>query len=136
MEYFTIEELCASSTGERLRIDNTPTPAAVKNLEQLVDKVLDPARRLWGLPITVNSGYRCRDLNSAVHGVYNSQHLRGEAADITTGTAANNAVLFLKIAKSWETIPFDQLILEPRAAWIHVSYTARRKPRLQIIDKR
>lgn len=136
MRYFTMEELCASSTGERLRLDNTPTPAARRNLERLVEMVLDPVRELWGMPLTVNSGYRSRDVNSAVHGAWNSQHMRGEAADITTGTANNNALLFRKIAAAWESIPFDQLILEPRAGWIHISYTARRKPRWQILDKR
>lgn len=136
MRYFTIEELCASSTGERLHLDNTPTPAARRNLERLVAMVLDPVRELWGMPLTVNSGYRSRDVNSAVHGVWNSQHLRGEAADITTGTATNNALLFRKIAAAWESIPFDQLILEPRAGWLHISYTDRRKPRWQILDRR
>lgn len=45
--------------------------------------MLDPARERLGKPIMVNSGYRCPLKNKAVGGVPNSQHLKGEAADIT-----------------------------------------------------
>lgn len=120
MQYFTIEELCRSTTAEKRGIDNTPTPEVVGNLTLLVDNVLDPLRKSWGGPITVNSGYRCPELNKAVGGVANSEHVLGRAADITVGSVSRNKRL-LSLVKSLD-LPFRQLILENGGAWVHVSY--------------
>ena len=57
-------------------------PDACENIRALVEEVLDPVREVFGGPIVVNSGYRCERHNRDVGGVRNSQHLRGEAADI------------------------------------------------------
>lgn len=90
MKYFTIDELTHSSTAALKKIDNSPPPAAKKCLIELIHNVLDPLRQAWGKPIQVNSGYRCRALNRAVRGAAGSQHLKGEAADITTGSREGN----------------------------------------------
>lgn len=134
MRYFSIKELSRSDTASRRGIDNTPPTEARRNLEALVDNVLDPLREAWGKPITVTSGYRCPALNKAVGGVATSQHLTGQAADITTGNEIDNARLFQKAIDL--RIPFDQLIFEKGdirtgPAWIHVSY--RPHPRRQIL---
>ena len=52
----------------------------------LVRRVLQPLRDLYGKPMKVNSGYRCKELNEIVGGVPTSQHRLGEAADIHTGS--------------------------------------------------
>lgn len=140
MKYFTLPELSRSFVAERLNIKNEPTPQAMRNLMQLVDKVLDPARDEWGHPIIVTSGYRCRQLNEIVGGVDNSQHMEGLAADITTlgNDAQANYRLFCAIRDS--SIPYDQLICEGWNAatktckWIHISYHPRH-PRRQAIYK-
>ena len=82
MQHFTIQELSASATAERLAIDNTPPRAAQRMLTILVEQLLDPIRRRYGAPIIVTSGYRCPALNTAVGGVANSHHIVGCAADI------------------------------------------------------
>lgn len=125
MQYFTIRELTASSTARARGIDNTPNAQVEANLTKLIDAVLDPVRRIWGRPITVNSGFRCPALNAAVRGVANSQHLTGEAADITTGSREGNRELFEKISQSG--VPFDQLIDESGYSWIHISYSGRNR---------
>lgn len=119
MKYFTIDELTRSATARELGISNEPTPEVRENLIALVDNVLDPLREAFGKPIIVNSGYRCAELNKAVNGALTSQHMRGEAADITTGTREGNKWLFDYIRKK---LPFDQLINEKNYSWIHVSY--------------
>ncbi len=129
MKHFTIAELSASATARRLGIDNTPPAAVVANLNKLVDHVLDPLREAWGGPITVNSGYRCPELNRAVGGVANSQHLTGLAADITVGSPAENRRLW-RLATG-RKLPFDQLIDERDMAWIHISWAP--KPRGQTL---
>lgn len=119
-EFFTKSELTRSDTARIRRIDNTPTPEASAALDALMWNVLDPIRRMWGRPIIVNSGYRCPKLNAAVGGSATSQHMKGEAADITAGDPTKNKELFDMIKRS--AIPFDQLIDEKGYRWIHVSY--------------
>lgn len=119
-EFFTKSELTRSDTARIRGIDNTPTPEASAALDALMWNVLDPIRRMWGKPIIVNSGYRCPKLNAAIGGSATSQHMKGEAADITAGDPTKNKELFDMIAQS--AIPFDQLIDEKGYRWIHVSY--------------
>ncbi len=130
--YFTIDELCASDTAKRKGIDNTPTPEIKAKLQALIDNVLDPARREYGSYILVNSGYRSPALNAAVGGVSNSQHLTGEAADITTGSIGNDRKLFAIIVQQGN---YDQLIWEKpkNSLWVHVSYSTTGLQRRQIL---
>ena len=123
---FSLEELIASKTARDKRIDNTPTPEVVANLEKLCQEVLQPIRNKYGRAITVTSGYRCPKLNSAIGGVKNSQHMSGCAADIKC-TATSKAVLFniiKEMIKKGE-IKVGQLIWEygtkKEPNWIHVS---------------
>lgn len=122
MKYFTIAELSDSATARMLHINNTPDEVACSNLTALVEHILDPAREIFGAPVRVNSGYRSSRLNRAVGGVENSQHLRGEAADLSTGSPDGNRRLYEILL----TLPFDQLIWERGnqrgPAWVHVSY--------------
>ena len=72
----------------------------------------------------ISSGYRCEKLNKAVGGVYNSQHLKGQAADIDIqGDMSFGKKIFEYIR---DHLPFDQLIWEhnPKTGsyWVHVSY--------------
>lgn len=130
MKFFTIEELVHSEVAEARGIENAPEKDVVERLTQLVEKLLDPVREMWGEAIRVNSGYRNERLNAAVGGTRKSQHLRGEAADITTGGREGNRRLFEMIAKS--EMEFDQMIDEKEYAWIHISYSEK-KNRKQIL---
>ena len=117
---FEVEELCFSWTALRYSIDNTPENADIEeNLQALIDNVLIPARCEYGKYIKVNSGYRSTKLNKRVGGVPKSQHQKGEAVDITTGSIKQNKVLYDIIDKQGN---YDQLIWENGGEWIHVSY--------------
>ena len=51
-------------------------------------KVIDMAQKIRdyiGVPVRVNSGYRCDKHNAAVGGVKNSKHTKGLAADLSCG---------------------------------------------------
>lgn len=121
-KYFSVSELTKSATADRLKIDNTPTPAVEMNIKYLIEAVLDPLREAYGRPIFVSSGYRCEALNKAVGGAKNSQHKTGLAADIYVN-GETNAVLYNLLKRCG--IPFDQLILEKgtirNPQWVHVS---------------
>lgn len=124
-ENFTLKELTKTSTG----IPNLITDLEIERLRLLCQKVLQPLRDKFGSAIIVNSGYRSPAVNKAVGGVPTSQHVRGEAADITAGSKERNKRLF-EILK---TIEVDQTIDEKNYSWIHVSYTICRKNRNQFL---
>lgn len=125
MKHFTISELTRSATANRLGIDNTPSDEIKKNLEKLINTVLDPLREAWGAPIIVTSGYRCPALNRAVKGSKTSQHVLGQAADIKTvgDKPENNKKLFELAKKMVEDgrIVVGQLIDEYGYDWVHIS---------------
>ena len=84
MKYFTIKELCKTSTG----LPNVPNREQEANLVFLIENVLDPVRKELGQPIIVTSGFRSEAVNKAVGGVKNSVHKNGQAADIRWNTGA------------------------------------------------
>ena len=133
VEYFNLNELCRSITAERQGIENVPTAEQVMNLKALMRTVLEPLRRKYGAPITVNSGFRSKRLNKVLGGASNSQHMRGEAADITAGSKGENKKLFDLIRDSGV---YDQLINEYDFSWVHVSYTRTGTNRKQILTVR
>lgn len=131
MKYFSYEELTKSIIAKNKGIDNTPSTEIKKNLKALVDNILDPLREAYGKPITVTSGYRCPKLNTAVKGAKNSQHVKGQAADINgvKDLRSENKKLFDLVIKL--NLPYDQLIDEYNYNWIHISFSD--KPRKQVL---
>jgi len=123
---FTLKELTKSSTGERLGIDNqVKDQQTLVNLCALTHNILQKVREEHGRT-TVNSSFRCLDLNRAIKSSDKSQHVKGEAADIECPAIDN-----FKLAK-WiaSNLDFDQVLLEfytkgiPDSGWVHVSYKA------------
>lgn len=136
--HFTIEELYASDTAKKKGIDNKPGVQELINLVYLAAYVLEPLRVAMREPIHISSGYRCQRLNAAVGGVRNSQHMKGQAADLCIdGDMAKGRRWFDYIR---DHLPFDQLIWEknPRTGnyWVHVSFVFPDfgKNRRQVID--
>lgn len=127
MKYFTITELSKSSTASRLGIKNEPNAAEKKNLEAIINNILDPLREAYGKPIIVTSGFRCPKLNKVVGGSSTSQHPLGQAADIRSvqDTVVENKKIYDLIVSL--KLPFDQLINEYNYDWVHVSYGPRHR---------
>lgn len=132
---FTLDELTASATAKQLHIINAPGVDEVCNLCALVHNVLQPLRDAMGESIKIGSGYRCPRLNKAVGGVSNSQHMKGEAADLCIdGDKAKGRKWFTWIMAHCD---FDQLIWEHNAKgsyWVHVSYRADGQNRRQVVN--
>ena len=74
MSNFSIKEF-ASNDGAYFPVD------VVVQLEYLIIN-LQELRNYVGKPITINSGYRSPNHNKRVGGAKNSQHVKGNAADI------------------------------------------------------
>lgn len=125
MKHFNLSEFFQSSTAAKNGIKNEPSfdekAAIVRNINLLVDNVLDPVRDMVNTPIIITSGYRCPQVNRLVGGVDNSQHMSGCAADfhVQGFTVLMMWQVFLSI---YDTMDFDQLIYYPNKNIIHVSY--------------
>ena len=133
---FTLEELTASATAKAKGISNNPGQTDIVNLCGLVHNVLQPLRNWWGKEVKIGSGYRSLALNRAVGGVSNSQHMKGEAADLCIdGDIQKGKSWFQYIKQHCE---FDQLIWEKNpktgAYWVHVSYRCDGLNRKQVIN--
>ena len=122
--HFTVEELYASATAKKLGINNKPSTQQMINLVYLCAYVLEPLRVAMKEPIKIGSGFRCEKLNKAVGGVYNSQHLKGQAADLCIDGDIKKGRRWFEYIKNH--LPFDQLIWEKNSktgsCWVHVSF--------------
>ena len=122
--HFTIEELYASKTAKEKGINNKPNMQQMINLVYLCAYVLEPLRVAMNEPIKIGSGFRSRELNAAVGGVYNSQHCKGQAADLCIDGDLKKGRRWFEYIKNH--LPFDQLIWEknPKTGnyWVHVSF--------------
>jgi hypothetical protein len=130
--HFTLAELTTTSFRH---VDNMPNGDAMTNLTLLANEQLESIRALWRCPVIVTSGYRCREIETAIHGgIYpprGSQHGDGCAADIVPAGPLGLVDAFDLIRTS--KIEYDQLILEhPRqtagSGWIHVSRAPHGRP--------
>ena len=125
MKHFNLSEFFQSSTAAKNGIKNEPSLDAratiERNINLLVDNVLDPVRDMVNAPIVITSGYRCPQVNRLVGGVDNSQHMSGCAADfhVMGFTPSMMYEVFLYI---FNTLEYDQLIYYRSKNFIHVSY--------------
>jgi len=132
-----LSEVTRSATAKRRGISNMPTPEHIENFKKLAEKVFQPIRDHFGVPIHISSGYRSAALNKAIGGSLSSQHCQGEAIDIDMdgrNVGVTNKMIFDYIKDNLE---FDQLIWEfgtdSNPDWVHVSYESTGKQRKQIL---
>lgn len=58
-------------------------PATVQRNIELLALRLERIRTVYGSPVIIHSGYRCREYNTRIGGARNSQHIQGKAADFS-----------------------------------------------------
>ncbi len=137
--HLNLAEVTRSDAAKRHNIDNTPTAEHLENFKLIADKVFEPIRAHFGVPIHISSGYRSQALNKFIKGSASSQHCKGQAIDIdmdgSNGEVTNRMVFdFIK-----NKLDFDQLIWEfgtdANPDWVHVSYTKdkNRKQKLKAV---
>ena len=118
---FTIEELTRSSFAIRNNIDNTPNEKQTENLRFVANNLEYIREKLGNYPILVTSGFRNKEVNKAVGGVRNSDHLEGLAVDIII---KNNKSVKDTAKQIIETqLEFDQIIIYRN--FIHLGFNKR-----------
>ena len=132
-EHFTLAEMCKTSV--KTADGNIPSHVHIENLKRLC-RWLERLRQRYNLnikdkiknkneePIVINSGYRSPQVNKAVGGAANSNHLTGCAVDIHVNgmeQLLRYAVILLDIADEGRE-DFDELLMERNAKgtyWLH-----------------
>ena len=120
-EHFTLGEFTKSNSHPE--VYNIPSHEAIANLTNLCEW-LEVLRKRYGAPIIINSGYRSPQLNRAIGGVANSNHLTGCAVDIRVENMEQllrYAVILLDYADESKQ-EFDELLIEKNrygAIWLH-----------------
>ena len=128
-ENFNLNELAKSQVAERKGIPNNPSGDHIDNLKKLAESVLQPLRNHYESPVIITSGYRSAELCLAIGSSIESQHAKGQAADLEIiGVSNYDTALWIK-----NNLDFDQLILEfwkgedePNSGWIHISYVGKK----------
>ena len=125
-KHLDLSEVIRSDSAKRNGISNMPTGEHIANFMLLAEKIFEPIREHFGVPIHISSGYRSKELNAKIGGSATSQHCKGQAVDIDMDGSTNgvtNADVFNYIK---DNLPFDQLIWEfgneDNCDWVHVSY--------------
>lgn len=77
-------------------------------------EMLDSLREKSGIPLVINSAYRCSEHNKTIGGVANSAHTKGKAVDIRCTDSKNR----FKILKAAFEVGFRRI--EPKSTWVHV----------------
>ena len=130
-KHISYKEGVYSVTAIRKGIDNEPNEEQLSNMKLVAEKIFEPVRTHFKVPIKVNSFFRSPDLNKAIGGSTKSQHCKGQAIDIDdTYGKATNAEMYWWIK---ENLDFDQMIWEfgnnDNPDWVHVSYVSPDKNR-------
>jgi len=79
---FTLNELTKSQEAIRLGIPNEPNDEHITNLILLCKNILQPLRNHFKIPVSISSGYRSAALCEAIGSSSESQHTKGQAADL------------------------------------------------------
>ena len=135
--HLTLQEATKSATAIRKGIYNLPVDEHLAALVNTANKIFEPIRNHFNVPIGISSGYRSNALNNAISGSSKtSQHSKGEALDIDAdiyGSITNKQIFdFVK-----DNLEFDQLIWEfgtdNEPNWVHVSIKHFGEQRKQIL---
>jgi hypothetical protein len=133
-KHLSLAEVTRSETAKRKGVSNMPTPEHLENFKLLAEKVFEPIREHFKVPIHISSGYRSKELNKAIGGSSSSQHLLGQAIDIDMDGTPNGVTNKMVFDYIKENLNFDQLINEFDYSWVHVSYNSNGKQRKQILN--
>lgn len=161
-ENFWLSEFLRSQKASRLGGEvyaqqMNPPKGIINNLQYLATTTLQPIRTDLNCGITLNSGYRSPVVNKAVGSRSTSQHLRGEAGDVTISSKLMKrknefeAIIYQLLGKSFHNnvdqngllwcycvmnlhnLDIDQVIHEfgiPGSPdWLHISGSKRQNKR-------
>lgn len=121
--HFSIDEFTRSNVAKQKGINNVLPQELMENAKNTLLK-LEEIRSILKHPIIITSGYRCKELNTAVRGVSIkklSQHTEAKAVDFICPKYGSPASVALVLRDHIQRLGIDQLIYEFQS-WVHVSF--------------
>lgn len=125
-EHLDLVEVTRSETAKRKGISNMPIAEHIENFKKLAERIFEPIRSHFNVPIHISSGYRSKELNTAIGGSLSSDHCKGMAIDLDQqghSEGLTNKQIFDYIK---ENLKFKQLIweggTEQEPDWVHCAY--------------
>jgi hypothetical protein len=127
-KHLSLAEVQRSESAKRAGISNAVLPEHIENFKVLAEKIFQPIREHFGVPIHISSGYRSKELNAKIGGSATSDHCHGRALDLDQdgskhGVSNNDVFNYIK-----DNLKFKQLIAEfpvnGELSWVHVAYDA------------
>lgn len=126
-DHFDLYQLTKTSWNQYQKMNRNVTDEQIAKLTALA-KLLEHVMYVLSVPLTINSAYRCPELNTAIGSTPRSQHMLCEAADFTPG-AQDLGFAFRTL---WKDVKSNgpnvgQLIHETAVrpygttSWIHIS---------------
>ena len=116
---FNFSEMTYTNNKDLFAINKTSAEKIKEDIYKLA-LFAEQVRAILCVPMTITSGYRCKELNKAVGGSYTSQHTKAEAIDfIPSKMTVSQAYDKLRAS----CLVYGQLIIEHSGSkeWIHVS---------------
>lgn len=124
---FKLSAFLKSDTAERLGLVNTPTLEALANLRVTAARMEKALELLGGNPIKIHSAYRSAELNAAVRGVANSDHMSGYSVDFTCAGFGKPYDIVAKLSGDEAFMADVDQIIHEKGSWVHISFAPRRK---------
>ena len=107
-KYFKVSEFACKCCGKN-------------NIDQRVIDMAEIIRLAGGVPVNVNSGYRCAKHNAEVGGVNGSFHTKGFAADLSCSLGAKKLFAVVADLKARGKLPdLEYAILYIKKDFVHI----------------
>jgi zinc D-Ala-D-Ala carboxypeptidase len=137
-QHISYGEAVHSDTAKRLGIQNVPDETHLVSMRIVAEKIFEPLRVHFGVPIYISSFFRALELNNAIGGATNSQHMKGEAIDIDAevfGKVTNKQVFdYIKGNLNFDQLIYEGIRSDGSADWVHVSYINEIVNRKQVLS--
>ena len=132
--YFEVAEFFEHCSSKEIYevINNREKSSSLLRLWQLMNRL-----RYWlQFPILINSGYRGREHNKRVGGVFNSQHCYMQAVDVTCGSVYILDLLWTILTTRVDLFhEVGQIIYYKKRRFIHIALPNEKHPCRTIINQ-
>lgn len=138
-KHISYKEAIRSDIAKKYGITNEPNSEQLARMKLLAEKVFEPMREHFKVPIYVSSFFRSKEVNDIISVSATSQHMANNGAAIDVDADVFNIITNKDIFEYIrQNLVFDQLIAEDVKpgdilGWVHFSYNGDNPNREQVL---